>query len=68
MRFRNKIAAMLEAQEENCKDDPKGVSGFDMKQSTMPDVSMDTPRLFEGVRPTLVTDEGETMNTFQNQA
>ena len=56
--------AMLRAQEEESND----VSAFDMKQSTRPDLSSEGPEFFEGVRPTIVVDEGETRNAFSKEA
>ena len=54
------ILAMLHTEEQDCP----GTSGFEMKQATMPDTPCPGPNLFQGVRPTLVTDEGETRDTF----
>ena len=46
------------------EEDNTDISAFDMKQATMPDISCPGPALFEGVRPSLVTDEGEAQGTF----
>ena len=58
------ILAMLEAQEDVCIPE----SAFEMKQATMPDIACQGCKLFEGVRPTVVTAEGETANTFSKEA
>ena len=44
------------------------MSGFDMKQATMPDNTNEGPNMFEGMRPTIVADEGDTRDTFSKEA
>ena len=39
-------------------------SGFDMKQSTMPDISASDTTLFQNMRPCIVTDEAATADTL----
>ena len=55
------IQEMIRAQVE---EDSADISAFDMKQATMPDISCPGPTLFEGVRPSIVLDEGEAQGTF----
>ena len=43
-------------------------SVFDGKQSTMHDTARTSAKVFEHVRPSIVTDEGETANTFAPEA
>ena len=44
-------------------------SAFEMKQATMPDMpDVDATNLFQGVRPTMVTDEGDAHNTFSKES
>ena len=59
------IQEMIRAQVE---EDNTDISAFDMKQATMPDMSCPGPALFEGVRPSLVTDEGEAQGTFAKES
>ena len=54
---------MLEAQGSDGKD----VTAFEMKQATMPDTPNTGSHLFQGVRPTIVTDEGVTRDTFSKE-
>jgi hypothetical protein len=58
------LLAMLRAQDE---EESKDISAFDMKQATMPDMSPEGSNMFEGVRPTIVVDEGETRDTFSKE-
>ena len=43
-------------------------SGFEMKQATMPDNTNVGPNMFQGMRPIIVTDEGDTRSTFSKEA
>ena len=43
-------------------------SAFEMKQATMPDTPNVGSHLFQGMRPTIVTDEGDTHGTFSKEA
>ena len=59
------ILEMIRAQEEECSPD---IFAFDMKQTTMPDTPCRGPDLFEGMRPSIVTDEGDTRGTFTKES
>ena len=56
----NQILEMLEAGDTNADQE----TAFEMKQATMPDMATSGDNVFQGVRPTLVVDEGETRGTF----
>ena len=56
----SQILEMLEAEDTNADQE----SAFEMKQATMPDMATSGENVFQGVRPTLVVDEGETRGTF----
>ena len=56
---------MIRAQEE---EDSADISAFDMKQATMPDTPCKGPSLFEGMRPTIVADEGDAQGTFAKES
>ena len=43
------------------------MSAFEMKQATMPYTPNADPQLFQGLRPTIVTDEGDTHGTFSKE-
>ena len=52
----------------HCSDTSKEPTAFDMKQSAMPDTpTTEEARVFEGLRPTFVVDEGATSNTFSQE-
>ena len=42
-------------------------TGFDMKQATMPDMATSGTDILQGLRPTLVVDEGSTHGTFSKE-
>ena len=48
--------------------DSRDASVFEMKQATMPDTPSAGPHLFQGMRPSIVTDEGDTRSTFPKEA
>ena len=56
------LRELLEKQNQDTVSGPD--SCFDQKQATGHDVSRSAQDLFEGVRPSLVLDEGETQDTF----
>ena len=58
------IQEMLEAGDAQ----PDSSTGFDMKQATMPDMATSGSDIFQGVRPTLVVDEGATHGSFSKEA
>ena len=56
------IRAMIQ-----CDSEVNDASAFEMKQATMPDTPNAGPQLFQGLRPTIVTDEGDTHGTFSKE-
>ena len=58
------IQDVVQQQQKDTSSARSSESFFNEKQSTMHDTSRSTAHLFEHVRPSMVSDEGETENTF----
>jgi hypothetical protein len=61
------ILAMAKEQQQPEKNDKSSETAFDMKQSTMHDAPNDEEHLFRNVRPSIVTDEASSADTFNDE-
>ena len=58
------LVSVVDAQNQLHATSPGGESGFDMKQSTMPDIPPSVEKTFEAMHPIYVTEEAATEHVY----
>ena len=61
------LAFAVGLQDQLHADSAGGESGFDMKQSTMPDIPLSVEKTFEGVHPIHIVEEAATEHVYTHE-